>query len=196
MTRHVRSWAIADLAARVVVAVLAVCTCVSPAHAGLTWDWSFGGTEAGTFVTNGTLADAANSFDFTITDFTVTASTVTSLVGRPYTENQPLQGFVWDGSTATQFYRDSGAYTNGSNFNVSDPNLILYGYAFFAPSAAGSLFDSSESAVVSFSALALSPSTPSGVPEIDPATGGSALSLVAGVLAMIEQRRRRAAPVA
>ncbi len=31
----------------------------------------------------------------------------------------------------------------------------------------------------------------SSVPEIDPATGGSALSLVAGVLAMIEQRRRR-----
>jgi hypothetical protein len=31
------------------------------------------------------------------------------------------------------------------------------------------------------------------VPEIDPAMGGSALSLVAGVLAMIEQRRRRAA---
>ena len=34
------------------------------------------------------------------------------------------------------------------------------------------------------------------VPEIDPATGSSALSLVAGVLAMIEQRRRRAAIVA
>ena len=33
--------------------------------------------------------------------------------------------------------------------------------------------------------------TSSSVPEIDPATGGSALSLVAGVLAMIEQRRRR-----
>ena len=31
------------------------------------------------------------------------------------------------------------------------------------------------------------------VPEIDPATGSSALSLVAGVLAMIEQRRRRGA---
>ena len=31
----------------------------------------------------------------------------------------------------------------------------------------------------------------SGVPEIDPATGSSALSLVAGLLAMIEQRRRR-----
>jgi hypothetical protein len=34
------------------------------------------------------------------------------------------------------------------------------------------------------------------VPEIDPATGSSALSLVAGVLAMIEQQRRRAALVA
>ena len=38
--------------------------------------------------------------------------------------------------------------------------------------------------------------SPSAVPEIDPATGSSALSLVAGVLAMIEQRRRRAAIVA
>jgi formylglycine-generating enzyme required for sulfatase activity len=36
----------------------------------------------------------------------------------------------------------------------------------------------------------------SAVPEIDPATGGSALSLVACVLAMIEQRRRRATLVA
>jgi len=34
------------------------------------------------------------------------------------------------------------------------------------------------------------------VPEIDPATGASALSLVAGVLAMVEQRRRRATLVA
>ena len=33
---------------------------------------------------------------------------------------------------------------------------------------------------------------PQPIPEIDPATAGSALSLVAGVLAMIEQRRRRA----
>jgi autotransporter-associated beta strand protein/T5SS/PEP-CTERM-associated repeat protein len=32
---------------------------------------------------------------------------------------------------------------------------------------------------------------PRSIPEIDPATGGSAFSLVAGVLAMIEQRRRR-----
>jgi formylglycine-generating enzyme required for sulfatase activity len=44
--------------------------------------------------------------------------------------------------------------------------------------------------------LASPVSGPSGVPEIDPAMGSSALSLVAGVLAMIEQRRRRAALVA
>lgn len=37
---------------------------------------------------------------------------------------------------------------------------------------------------------------PAPVPEIDPATGGSAISLIAGVLAMIEQRRRRATPAA
>ena len=37
---------------------------------------------------------------------------------------------------------------------------------------------------------------PQPVPEIDPTTGGSALSLVALVLAMIEQRRRRATLVA
>ena len=36
----------------------------------------------------------------------------------------------------------------------------------------------------------------SAVPEIDPAMGANALSLIAGVLAMIEQRRRRAALVA
>jgi hypothetical protein len=34
------------------------------------------------------------------------------------------------------------------------------------------------------------------VPEINPATGGSALSLVAGVLAMVEQRRRKRAAAA
>ena len=44
--------------------------------------------------------------------------------------------------------------------------------------------------------LTIGTATPSAVPEIDPATGGSALSLVAGVLAMIEQRRRRATLVA
>ena len=190
MTRQARSLENTRFA-RFVLAIFAACTCVSPAHAGLTWNWSFDEIEAGTFVTNGTLADAAVSFDFTITDFTVTASTVTSLVGRPYTEDQPLQGFLWDGSTATQFYRNNGGYTNGSNFNVSEIGPSLYRYSFFAPPSQGGLFDSNDDPVVTFSVLTMSPSGPSGVPEIDPVTGTSAVSLVAGVLAMIEQRRRR-----
>jgi hypothetical protein len=52
------------------------------------------------------------------------------------------------------------------------------------------------STVYAATAGGLSIATIAAVPEIDPVTGGSALSLVAGVLAMIEQRRRRAALVA
>ena len=45
---------------------------------------------------------------------------------------------------------------------------------------------------VAMGQTALAGSPPAPIPEIDPATGGSALSLITGVLAMIEQRRRRA----
>jgi hypothetical protein len=41
--------------------------------------------------------------------------------------------------------------------------------------------------------LAGQTTSPDPVPEIDPASAGSAMSLVAGVLAMVEQRRRRRA---
>ena len=54
----------------------------------------------------------------------------------------------------------------------------------------------SGSTVYAATAGGLSIATIAAVPEIDPVTGGSALSLVAGVLAMIEQRRRRATLVA
>ncbi len=62
-------------------------------------------------------------------------------------------------------------------------------------SSSFSLGPSSENIFFGFR-LASPVSGPSGVPEIDPATGSSALSLVAGVLAMVEQRRRRAKLVA
>lgn len=48
--------------------------------------------------------------------------------------------------------------------------------------------------VIKAEALAGSPPAP--IPEIDPATGGSAISLITGVLAVFEQRRRRATRVA
>jgi hypothetical protein len=63
-------------------------------------------------------------------------------------------------------------------------------------SSSGCSYDPSEEGNAVGFRLASPVSGPSGVPEIDPAMGSSALSLVAGVLAMIEQRRRRAALVA
>ena len=185
----VRTSAIAALAARFAVAVCAVCTCVTPAHAGLTWGWSFGGTEAGAFTTNGTLADAAGPFNFTMTNFNVTASTVPSLVGRPYTESQPLQGFVWNGAAATQFYRNSGGSTSGSVFGVLDLSLNEYAYLFSASPAEGALVTGEFTPVVIFSALTLSPSGPSGVPEIDPNGLSAVLGLLVGGLGLLERRR-------
>jgi formylglycine-generating enzyme required for sulfatase activity len=75
-----------------------------------------------------------------------------------------------------------GGYWNGDAFDLSSSN-------------SNSTPPSFEYINVGFR-LASPDSGPSGVPEIDPAMGSSALSLVAGVLAMIEQRRRRAALVA
>jgi hypothetical protein len=101
--------------------------CTQPAaHAGLAWDWSFGGTESGTIYTDGTLADALGAHTFTITTFRVTTSSVPTLVGAGFTETQPAQGFLWGGTTITQFFRLSGVYTNGSNFFADAYYYSLY----------------------------------------------------------------------
>jgi hypothetical protein len=171
---------------RFVFVAVALCLLVIPSRANATpliWDWSFAGTEAGTFTTNGTVADTASSFNFTITNFTVTSSTITSLIGSGYTETQPVQGFLWDGTVPTQFYRSSGSFTNGSNFFVSSPAYI---YMFFASSgtATGGLEDPSESPVVSSAALTLT-----AVPE--PSTYAMALvGLACGGYSMWRRKRR------
>lgn len=174
--------------AAIFVSAVAACIVVapSPTHAAVMWDWSFGGTEAGTFTTDGTFADTAGSFNFAITNFTVTASTVSALVGRPYVEFQPVQGFLWSGTSPTEFYRSSGSLTNGSNFFVSDPGENQYAYLFFADQATslGSLSDPSENPVVGLSAVTL---TPVAVPE--PATSVAALVGVVCGSAMLRRRR-------
>lgn len=141
------------------------------------WNWSYAGTEAGTFTTDGTLADAAGSYNFTVNDFSVTSSTIASLVGRPYSETQPVQGFLWDGAAATQFYRQSGAYTNGSSFYVTPPDSsgTIYTFGFYADGtgAVGQLVEGPFTPVVSPSALTL---TPTAVPE-----PGTLAMLVAGL---------------
>jgi formylglycine-generating enzyme required for sulfatase activity len=87
-----------------------------------------------------------------------------------------------DGAAGSSRGLRGGNWKAGSAFNLSS-------------SFSNSVDPSLENNVIGFR-LASPVSGPSGVPEIDPAMGSSALSLVAGVLAMIEQRRRRAALVA
>jgi len=121
---------------------------------------------------------------------------------------------VSDGSTTYGFSKlDSGAYVYGSGIIATGSALSLNGNSslMFAQNATNYLewagfpgesywkFDRYSGAGDTH--VVFSPTPQSGsvigtaaassVPEIDPATGGSALSLVAGVLAMIEQRRRR-----
>ena len=93
--------------------------------------------------------------------------------------------------------------SSGSSFGLEDtagnnsidwsPNNDIYSATIGGGDA---WFGGSFSPTVVGGAWTLGTAAPSAVPEIDPATGGSALSLVAGVLAMIEQRRRRAMLVA
>ena len=91
-------------------------------------------------------------------------------------ESSGYNGLYWTND------RDFGDGDPFSNYNASKLGVTLWQTGAFSPVDGG--------------AWVLGTATPSAVPEIDPATGGSALSLVAGVLAMIEQRRRRATLVA
>lgn len=90
-------------------------------RADISWNWSYG-SEAGTFVTDGDVpcGEAAPAGTYSVLDFSVTDSmfpgNVGSLSGGEYSQNQPVQGFVWDGVAPTQWFRASGTFTNGSNF--------------------------------------------------------------------------------
>lgn len=101
--------------------------------ADLFWQWSFtqtGGSAQGYFVTDGGpySVPSPTAGTFNITNFIVTQTTITgpsvgaintygAYTGGVYnTDNQAGQGFIWNGSAATQFFRDNGTTTNGSNF--------------------------------------------------------------------------------
>ena len=93
--------------------------------------------------------------------------------------------YVWTGSNADGTI--GTYYLGGSPFvRAGVPDLNTY----FGWMSSTNDFPNSQKPMYGVSPDLTVP-TPSSVPEIDPATGGSALSLVAGVLAMIEQRRRR-----
>jgi len=112
----------------VIMACALVIGSATPAAGQVLWSWSFG-SEQGTFVTDGSFPDTASPGNFTITNFEVTASAYPLHVGAAWYETQPPQGFLWDGSAPTQFWRSGGTYTNGSNFFITANDW----YYTFAP---------------------------------------------------------------
>jgi hypothetical protein len=102
-----------------------------------------------------------------------------------------LQGVYASGSTI--YAATSGGLSistdGGTSFTNYNPSNGLGSNTVNGVYASGSTIYAATTGGLSIGTIAA-------VPEIDPATSVSALSLVAGVLAMIEQRRRRATLVA
>ncbi len=133
-----------------VIACAMVVASVAPASAQVVWSWSFG-SEQGTLTTDGSFADTASVGTFTITDFQITGSAYPAYVGATTYETQAPQGFLWDGSAPTQFWRLGGTYTNGADFflvqndwfyvfnpglselNNADEDLVLEGTLTLVP---------------------------------------------------------------
>ncbi|MBD2691099.1 hypothetical protein [Anabaena catenula] len=142
------------------VALTMALTETKPAQA-LTWNWSFnGGAEAGTFDTNGTFANTSGSFNFVINAATVavTSSTVAPLlVGKTFTETQPTQGFLWNGTAPTQFYRSSGTITNGGSRFSYTPSSLVLAFTVSSSSFNGRIFHPSFNPNFNFSNGTLTP---------------------------------------
>ncbi len=132
------------------IAVVTLVSFSSNVRADTIWVWSWN-NEAGQFVTDGNLVGGValpgtyDILDFSV-DQTANGMPIGSLSGGEYTETQPTQGFMWDGSMATQWFRSSGTFTNGSNFFTAD---FAFKYLFFPGSyvieetASSALVDSS-----------------------------------------------------
>ena len=133
------------------------------------WDPSLGGLLASSAEINvNTITSSPSLYTFTFSNTSLLANTRYSfMTGWRDGNNYEFLSFYTKSSTT------SGSPTIGTQ------NLIIDGTGYN---------ESIRGTVVT--------TDPAAVPEIDPAMGGSALSLVAGVLAMIEQRRRRAMRVA
>lgn len=134
--------------ASLALALVAAGTAAS-ARADVQWQWQmYNGAsttveEAGTIITDGTMADLATSHTFTILSFHVTQSNnAPSNVGANYVLGTQLpETIVWNGSAITQFTRSG--FTNGSNFYRSDGAYFYtldVGFGQLMDSGANSVF--------------------------------------------------------
>ena len=205
MTRHVRSWALAALAA------LALAGTATPSLAGITYNvtnyaagqegWSLAGT-----ITTSRTGAITSASDIEAWDLIASFESVSRQYKKSTsTANLPLYFSGTLNATPTTLSLATGSIflvfqepTNTSRIKWENQFVSMgtnTGYTAMWEGV-GIMWDSPTFSPIVDGAFTLGTATPSAVPEIDPAMGGSALSLVAGVLAMIEQRRRRAMLVA
>ena len=203
MTRHVRSWAIAALAA------FALAGAATPSFAGITYNvtnyaagqegWSLAGT-----ITTSRTGAITSASDITAWDLIASFESVSRQYKKSTsTANSPafLSGTLNATPTTLSLATGSMLYFSQEPTNSSTivwDNQFYIGLTAYSANwvGVGTMWYSGNFSPIVDGAFTLGTATPSAVPEIDPATGSSALSLVAGVLAMIEQRRRRATLVA
>ena len=193
MTRHVRSWAIAALAA------FALAGAATPSLAGITYNvtnyaagqngWSVNGTitvsGAGTFSSASAITawdvtvskNSTGSFQFKngLADHRIALGSGSIIASTGALNLSSNSSFSLNGPTFANYIT---WYPDGPDYNATINSSEAWRSGSFSPTVVGG-------------AWTIGTATPSAVPEIDPAMGGSALSLIAGVLAMIEQRRRR-----
>ena len=200
----VRTWAIGALAA------LALAGPGVPALAGIAYNvtndtanqngWSLAGTITLSGTGSFTNASAITAWDFTASKNSASnryASTASG-AGKSFSGTLGATSSVLsldDNSHVTFWQDNTSRWVNWYN-NVDagmGPPLFNQNNAVWGNSI---LWDTDQFSPIVGGSWTLGTAASSGVPEIDPAAGSSALSLVAGMLAMIEQRRRRAALVA
>ncbi|WP_437785776.1 calcium-binding protein [Sorangium sp. So ce1097] len=104
------------------------------ARADICWNWAFA-TEAGTFLTTGTLngSGGADPATYTILDMTVTNSALSELVGRSLaggtlSEADSTNTFQWNGTAPTQWL-SAVSWTERSAFRADDTIHALYTFA-------------------------------------------------------------------
>ena len=132
------------------------------------WDPSFGHLADSAEINVDTITSSPSLYTFTFSNTSLLANTRYSF----------MTGFR-DASNYQLIHVYTKSSTTSGSPTIGTQNLIIDGVGY-NESIRGTIVTTDSAAV----------------PEIDPAMGSSALSLVAGVLAMIEQRRRRATLVA